>query len=84
MWAFEGKPFTVTPDQVAADPRCFREQFARTLAADLRFPLHVLQRPERLTVLDGMHRLLKAHLAGHDTVFVKKVDFSQLDDIANR
>jgi hypothetical protein len=82
LWAYDGKPFTVSPQQVAREPETFSEQYARTLAADLRFPLHVLRRPERLTILDGTHRLLKAHLEGRETVPVKTVTLGQLDDIA--
>lgn len=83
-WAFEGRLFVVTPEQVARDPATFRNQYVRTQATDLRFPLHVLRRRQKLTVLDGMHRLLKAHLEGRDTVKVKKVPPNVLDDIAHR
>jgi hypothetical protein len=84
MWALDDSPFTLTPAQVAACPRRYAGQYTRTLAADLRFPIHVLDRPERLTVLDGMHRLLKAHILGQDTVLAKKVPTSRLDDIVHR
>jgi hypothetical protein len=83
MWAFEETPFVVTPVQVAQNPEAFTEQYARTLAADLSFPLHVLQRPNRLTVLDGMHRLLRAHLEGRRRVQVKMLPIDRLDDIAH-
>ena len=84
LWAFAGRPFAVSPAEVAADPRRFHEQYARTLAADLRYPLHVLDRPERLTLLDGVHRLLKADLLGHRTVTVKLVPMDMLDRFAVR
>jgi hypothetical protein len=84
MWAVDGAPFTLTPTQVAACPQRFTGQYARTLAADLSVPIHLLDRPERLTVLDGMHRLLKAHLLGHDTILAKEVPTSRLDDIVHR
>src|SRR5690348_5919600 len=60
MWAYDGRPFVLTPEQVARDPLFLSEQYARTLAADMSFPLHVLRRTQRLTVLDGSHRLLQA------------------------
>jgi hypothetical protein len=82
MWAFEGRPFVLTPREVAQNPQAFPEQYARTLAADTRFPLHLIARPSRLTVLDGMHRLLKARMEGHRTVLAKKVPAERLDDIA--
>src|ERR1700761_5015364 len=49
MWAYEGQPFVLTPREVAQNPQAFREQHARTLAADTSFPLHLLARPNRLT-----------------------------------
>jgi hypothetical protein len=82
MWAFEGRPFVLTPREVAQNPQAFGEQYARTQAADPRFPLHLLERPGRLTVLDGMHRLLRAHLQGHREVLVKALPYDRLDDIA--
>ncbi|MCM4084484.1 hypothetical protein [Paractinoplanes hotanensis] len=82
MWAFRGRPFVLTPEQVAQSPRAFSEQYARTFAADISFPLHVLERPNRLTVLDGMHRLLQARLKGCAGVVVKKLPIGRLDEIA--
>ncbi|MCO8277971.1 hypothetical protein M1L60_46105 [Actinoplanes sp. TRM 88003] len=82
MWSLNGRPFVLTPKEVAQDPERFRDQYARTLAADTRFPLHLLVRPNRLTVLDGLHRLLKAGIEGRKTVLVKMVPPARLDDIA--
>ncbi len=83
MWSFEGVPFAISPEQVGADPDRYHVQYARTMAADLAFPVHALVRPERrLTLLDGVHRLLKADLLGHRTIDVKKVPMACLDAIA--
>ncbi|WP_285472766.1 hypothetical protein [Actinoplanes sp. NBRC 101535] len=82
LWSFGGRPFVLTPEAVAQHPTTFTVQYARTTSADLAFPIHVLQRPTGLTVLDGMHRLLKARLEGHPTVAAKVVPFSRLDDFA--
>jgi hypothetical protein len=84
LWSHEGNPFTITPDQVAACPQRFPEHHARTLAADPSLPLHLLDRPQRLTILDGAHRLLKAHLTGRHAVLAKKVPLDRLDNIAHR
>jgi hypothetical protein len=82
-WSLDGAPFAVSPDEVRADPRRYREQHERTMAADLSFPVHVLERPNGvLTVLDGVHRLLKADLLGRSTLEVKKLSPEQLDAIA--
>ena len=80
------RPFQVTPRQVAADPgSAIDEQYARTLAADLRHPLDVVRRPDgRITILDGVHRLLRAELEGREVVGVRVLAWEDLDAIAVR
>ena len=85
FWQHEGRPFQVTPREVAADPAKYHEQYARTLAADLRYPLYVVRRVDgRLTILDGVHRLLLAELEGRATVVVRVLSWEDLDEIAVR
>jgi hypothetical protein len=85
FWAYDGRPFQVTPRQVAAAPHRYQEQYARTLAADLRHPLDVVRRPDqRITILDGVHRLLRAELEGRTTVAVRVLSWGELDRIAVR
>jgi hypothetical protein len=83
FWAYDGRPFQVTPLQVAADPELYAEQYARTLAADLSYPIDVVRRPDgRISILDGVHRLLRAHLSGLRSVRVRVLEWEQLDAIA--
>jgi ParB-like nuclease domain len=82
FWAYDG-PFQVTPRQVAADPVTYRAQYERTLAADLRHPIDVVHRPDdRITILDGVHRLLRAELEGHRTIAARVLAWSELERIA--
>lgn len=83
MWAVDGVPFQVSPAQVAAHPERYTVQYARTMAADTHHPLHVTWLNERLTVLDGMHRLLGAHLAGETTALVKVVPHHRFDEFCH-
>jgi hypothetical protein len=81
FWRDGDRIFAVTPREVAADPVRHREQYERTMAADLAYPIHLLQREHRLTILDGVHRLLKAYLRGTRTITAKVVLSEQLPDI---
>ncbi|MBM7783587.1 hypothetical protein [Tenggerimyces flavus] len=81
FWRDGERFFAVTPREVASDPERHREQYERTLAADLSHPIHVLQRTDRLTILDGVHRLLKAQLQGARTITAKVVSPDQLSEI---
>jgi hypothetical protein len=83
FWAYDGRPFQLTPHQVAADPVAYHDQYERTLAADLRHPLDVVRRPDdRITILDGVHRLLRAELEGRDVLTVRVLPWTELDRIA--
>lgn len=85
FWAWDGQPFQVSPLEVAGDSEVHAEQYARTLAADLRYPLDVVRRPDgRITILDGVHRLLKAHLEGPESVRARILGWEDLDAIAVR
>lgn len=83
FWAAGGRPFQVSPADVASEPGVHPEQWARTLAADLRYPLDTYVGSEgRLIVLDGVHRLLKALVEGRSTLRVRVLEADSFDAIA--
>jgi len=61
LWQLDGERFKVTPNQVAETPMNFRAHYQRVMDADLGFPVNLVAYRGRLVVLDGIHRLLKAH-----------------------
>ena len=62
-WSHDGRPFRVAPLAVRADPRRYSEHYQRALDSDLAYPIHLLAGAAReTTILDGVHRLLKAHM----------------------
>jgi hypothetical protein len=84
FWSDGGRPFRVTPMQVAVAPHRYPEQYARTKAADLTYPLDLVERPNGPpTILDGVHRLLKSHLCGHQAVRVRILPWARLDAIVS-
>ena len=58
-WRDSHEYFSLSPLDVWREPVVHSSQWQRTLAADLTYPIHVLERGP-LIVLDGVHRLLKA------------------------
>lgn len=85
FWSYDGRAFQLTPHQVAADPAKYHEQWARVVASDASVPLHVVRRVDgRLTILDGIHRLLRAELEGRPTLVVRVLSWQDLDEIAVR
>ena len=82
-WRADGRDFAVSPAQVAADPDRYPDQWERTHDADLLRPIFVMRR-ERLAVLDGVHRLLKAHHLGWIRIMGHAVPPDALTKIAVR
>jgi hypothetical protein len=63
-WRDGERYFAVTPADVARDRLSHARQWRRTMDADLTCPIHLVDGPRRETILDGLHRLLKAHTLG--------------------
>jgi len=80
-WRDGDRYFTVRPTEVAADPPRHADQLARTMAADLAHPLVGTMMEDRLVLLDGVHRLLKARLLGLPTVRVRILPADRIDEI---
>lgn len=59
-WQHNGQPFQVTPREVLKFPEMYPDEYERTMATDLSYPIIVRQNAERTLILDGVHRLLKA------------------------
>lgn len=73
VWPRDGLPYRLTPREVVKSPYRFAEEYRRTQAASLVFPLEITWFRGRWLILDGVHRLLKAHEQGHDEMMVRKV-----------
>lgn len=84
LWAVDGRPFQVSPNQVRRDPACYAAQYARAMRSDLAFPIHVVQLHGRWTILDGVHRLLKADLSGRREIASKPLSEQAFTSICYR
>jgi hypothetical protein len=82
LWQLNGERFKVTPNQVAATPMNFRPHYERVMNADLDFPIHLVAYRGRLVVLDGIHRLLKAHFLRRRWLEGKIATAAQLQECA--
>jgi hypothetical protein len=80
LWQLNGERFKVTPNQVAATPMNFRPHYERVMDADLDFPIHLVAYRGRLVVLDGVHRLLKAHFLRRRWIEAKIATAAQLQE----
>lgn len=67
-WKHYDKPFQITPHQVLKSPSDYPEQYARTCNADLSFPIIIREDGEKVLILDGVHRLLRAVIESREEI----------------
>ena len=82
---WRGEPnawFQVTPAEFMRSPDAYPEHRRRVEQADLSYPLHAIRRRGRTFVLDGIHRLVRAHLLGLEAVDVAYLTVEDLWFIA--
>ena len=73
--------FALTPRVVMEGHPHSTKEWARMTRVDLSFPLDVLCYNGRWIVLDGVHRLMKAYMAGAETVTVRVFPPERLSEI---
>ena len=76
--------FQLNAWDVLADPETHADHWQRTIDTDLRYPLTCYPLGDRLTLLDGYHRLLKAEATGVESLPVVVVPESQVDGVLIR
>ena len=69
----EGRPYAVTPRQVLEFPANHPTESERLRSASLAYPLEVFRNRGRLMILDGIHRLAKAHALGLEKIHVRHI-----------
>lgn len=77
----EGERFNLTPNEILQSPKLYKEQYQRTMEADLSYPIDIMHNKGRWLILDGLHRLMKAANKGYTTVRVRKISRSLVPKI---
>lgn len=75
--------FQLTARDVAADPVTHADHWQRTMATDLSYPITLYDNDGQLILLDGYHRLLKAHHLGVTALPARIVPESSVPHILN-
>lgn len=74
----------ITARDVAGAPDRYREHYERAMVADLTCPINVIWLGGRWVIMDGVHRLLKAWLRGHETILTKQAFESDVPRFSRR
>lgn len=84
LWPDDGRAYQLTPRQVLRQPHRYASSYRRVREANLMFPIEIAYYKGRWLVLDGVHRMVKAHEMGHEEILVRKVPLKQLRAMSAR
>lgn len=68
FWKDGQQKLALRPREVAANPKRFQADYQRAMTGDLSRPINVIYLRGRWVVMDGLHRLLKAWMCGHEMI----------------
>lgn len=79
FWEKEGTDdWNLTPQGLINDPEKEPTHYKQIQKSDLSYPVQIYRYKNRWLLLDGVHRLVKAYLAGKKTIKVRKVPKSAI------
>jgi hypothetical protein len=79
LW--EDGVYNLKPQDVIDNPEKHKEEYERTMRADLVHPIDIMMNKWRWLILDGLHRLMKASISEMDVVKVRKIPRERIPDI---
>lgn len=77
----EGWKYCLTSTEIINNPEKYREEYERTMRADLTHPIDIMENRGRWLILDGLHRLMKAYIQGARKVNVRIVPREKIPEI---
>jgi len=80
IW-YGGKVYNLTPKEVIQNPEKYKEEYERTMKADLKYPIDIMQNKGKWLILDGLHRLMKSFIQGQTEVLVRKIPREEIPNI---
>ncbi len=79
LW--ENGVYNLKPQEVIDNPEVHKEEYERTMRADLVHPIDITENRGRWLILDGLHRLIKTSILGAKRVKVRKVRHERIPEI---
>ena len=82
MWE-NGGYYNLKPQAVLDNPTQHQTEYDRTLRSDLSHPIDVMENKGRLTILDGLHRLMKTVILGQEKIKARIIPRTEIPKIAS-
>ena len=78
---YQGGIYNLTSREIMEYPEKHKEEYERTLKADLKYPIDIMENKGRWLILDGLHRLMKAYIQGVKKVNVRIIPRERISEI---
>ena len=79
-----GGIYNLTSREIIECPEKYKEEYERTLKADLKYPIDIMENKGRWLILDGLHRLMKAYMQGMKKVNVRIIPREKIPEITRK
>ena len=80
LWEGNGV-YNLKPQEVIGNPDAHKEEYERTMKADLSHPIDIMENKGRWLILDGLHRLMKSSILGVERINVRKIPRDKISEI---
>ncbi len=77
----EGGIYNLKSRDIIENPSKYQKEYERTMKADLRHPIDIMENKGRWLILDGLHRLMKAYILKMDKVRVRIIPREKISEI---
>lgn len=79
LW--ENGVYNLKPQEVIDNPETHKEEYERTMRADISHPIDIMENKGRWLILDGLHRLMKLAISGEKIIKVRKISRDKIPEI---
>jgi tRNA(Arg) A34 adenosine deaminase TadA len=76
-----GGVYNLTSQEIIDNPEKYKDEYDRTMNADLSHPIDIMENKGKWLILDGLHRLMKSRILGKSVVQVRKIPRSEIINI---
>lgn len=77
----KGGVYNLTSREIIENPHVHKDEYQRTMKADLKYPIDIMENKGRWLILDGLHRLMKAYIQGMEKINVRIIPREKILEI---
>jgi len=77
----QGGAYNLKPRDIIEHQTDYESEYERTMNADLKYPIDIMENKGRWLILDGLHRLMKAYILKMRTAHVRIIPREKIPQI---